>query len=88
MTMKIGTDKIVHCAVCALATIVIGCACGFINTACYFLCGVLFALGLGFGKECGDWFNPNSKWDWKDLLADLCGCAVGELVLLLFWVFV
>ena len=70
----IGVDKFYHFIVCFIATLVVG----VLST----MCGVCFALGLGIGKEVGDYFNKNSGWSWGDIIADIVGVLTGLLIVL------
>lgn len=70
----IGVDKFYHFIVCFIATLVVG----VLST----MWGVCFALGLGIGKEVGDYFNKNSGWSWGDLIADLIGIATAVIMLI------
>jgi len=79
--MRVGYDKFLHAIVSAVATIAIGLPLFFIGWSSI-LCGGLFSLGLGLGKEYGDSKAPGNKWDWFDILADVIGIAVGVGTLL------
>lgn len=75
LSMKIGTDKWKHFgvnyAICAVG-------------GSY---GVALAVGASLGKEYGDKMAPGNKWDWMDILADICGIAAGYLThIFITWV--
>jgi uncharacterized protein YfiM (DUF2279 family) len=57
-------DKVKHFSICLLFSV-------------FGWYGVAMAIGLSFGKELGDKYNPLSKWDWWDLLADFAGIICG-----------
>ena len=84
--MALGKDKIIHATVCCVATIGMSLITAFFGKAVSLVSGTAFSLGLGLGKECGDFFNPKSEWDWKDLVADLVGTAIGLFLSFLGWV--
>lgn len=51
-------------------------------TACFIpslfgIYGAVFAAGLALGKEAGDYFNRDSGWCWRDLIADGLGIISG-----------
>lgn len=68
-------DKILHCGVCAIASLVVG----LIDP----LAGAAFAIGLGLGKEYGDSKARGNKWDWLDIAADAVGTMIGTGLALL-----
>lgn len=41
--------------------------------------GFFTGVTLGIGKEYGDSVAIGNKWDWKDLLCDIIGSAIGSL---------
>lgn len=84
--MALGKDKIIHATLCCVATIGMSFITAFFGKTVSLVSGIVFSLGLGLGKECGDFFNPNSKWDWKDLVADIVGTAIGLSLSFLGWV--
>lgn len=83
--MTIGKDKWLHAIVCFVATVAVGGVMSIFGKGISLSSGILFSCGLGFGKEFGDLLNPNSKWDWMDLIADLVGTAVGTVLLIIGW---
>ena len=42
-----------------------------------FIAAFFAILNTGFGKEYGDYNNPRSGWDWKDIIADAIGAFLG-----------
>ena len=64
-------DKALHFALCYVSTL----AGTFVDI--YYGAGV--GTGLGVGKELGDMMNPHNKWDWKDLVWDFGGVALGVI---------
>ncbi|MBO6271461.1 hypothetical protein J6O48_01635 [bacterium] len=42
--------------------------------------GFSVAFAAGLGKEYGDKVNPNNKWDWYDILADVLGSLIGVII--------
>lgn len=70
------SDKKQHLIVCLVASLFIG----MINP----FAGFLTAMGLGFGKEFGDYAAPDNRWDWKDIGADLIGAVIGTALAILF----
>lgn len=78
-------DKVLHGVVCMFATAVTGAVLFFMGEAASIVAGALFALGLGIGKEVGDHLATGNRWDWRDILADVIGIALGVLSLLLAW---
>ena len=83
--MKIGIDKFLHTGVCFLVTICVTVATYWLGETASILCGALFSLGLGLGKEFGDSMAVGNKWDWGDMLADVVGIlvAVGIVLIML-----
>ena len=81
--MKIPKDKILHFLVCMGATIGVGDLCLFLGAIPSYLCGFLFSLGLGLGKEYGDSKASGNKWDWWDILADVLGALAGVGIMML-----
>lgn len=79
-------DKILHALACFFAVLL-----AFSITHIFFpiassvTCGLLFAFGLGIGKEVGDALAKGKDWDKKDsaqdLVADLIGCGVATVVI-------
>lgn len=69
------SDKLQHFFVCLGSTLLIGLFSPIAATA--------FTLGLGLGKEFGDSRAVGNKWDWWDILADICGVAAGAFVILI-----
>lgn len=80
--MKLGKDKILHISTCAGIALFVAIIAGVLNAPVIVaaLCGYLCALGTGLGKEYGDKVNPYNKWDWYDVLADICGSLLGALL--------
>lgn len=86
--MNLGKDKYMHAAVCAIIAIC--------SVVLLYMCkatlltanigGLLTAMSAGFAKEYGDKCNPNNKWDWQDVLADLIGSIIGLLLITLILV--
>lgn len=55
---------------------------------CSAIINPMFSLGLCIGKEYGDKCCPSNKWDWRDMLANGIGWAVGTTInILLKWGF-
>ena len=63
----IRADYILHFGVCFLLSL-------------FGSYGAALAIGWSFGKETGDYNNPNSGWSWGDLVADGLGIAAGLAV--------
>ena len=57
-------DKLMHFSLCFILSI-------------FGWWGVVFAAGLAIGKEVGDYFNKDSGWSWRDLIADGLGILAG-----------
>lgn len=77
-------DKLLHLGACFVATVV-ACLCTiFLGKVSAIICGALFALGLGLGKEYGDSKASGNKWDWLDILADVVGILLGVWVMSIF----
>lgn len=83
--MKIGSDKFLHALVCFGATVVVSIATFWLGELSSILCGSLFSLGLGFGKEYGDSKASGNKWDWLDIVADVIGIGFAVLALHIGW---
>ena len=60
-------DKLLHFSVCFLLSMF-----GWV--------GAVFAVGLAIGKEAGDYFNRDSGWCWRDLIADGLGIISGVIL--------
>ena len=60
----LGFDKILHFSVCFMISM-------------FGLVPAVFAVGLAIGKEAGDYFNKDSGWCWRDLIADWLGIIAG-----------
>lgn len=75
----IPEDKMIHALVCFVSTILVS-SITFFAGWWNLLCGSLFSLGLGLGKEYGDSQAQGNKWDWLDILADIIGIILGVLV--------
>lgn len=88
--MKIGRDKYLHFAVCGIISTTIICTFILIGSTLpiAILTGTVATIGTGLGKEYGDKMNPNSSWDWKDILADFCGLLLGIIVNSIFWLII
>lgn len=75
-------DKLLHAGVCFLATFV-----GYYYMRIFcdhtpsFTASWLLPMGLGFGKEYGDNKASGNRWDWKDIIADAVGTALGMSVI-------
>lgn len=78
-----GKDKVMHFSASAAAALMAGMATSFLGLLPAVLCGSLFSLGLGLGKEYGDSRAPGNVWSWGDILADLLGVIAGDAVLFL-----
>ena len=84
--MKIDLDKKLHFGVSAIAAFVMSLL-TFFTGKWAMLCGSLFSIGLGLGKEFGDWMSPGNEWSWADIGFDLLGIAAAEGLFYLFWRF-
>ena len=80
--MKIEKDKRQHFWVSAIAAFLMSMLTWFSGNWAA-LCGSLFALGLGLGKEYGDSKSSGDHWSWADIGFDLLGIAAAEIVFLL-----
>ena len=78
-------DKILHFLACSISTVAVSLATSGFGMWPSILCGALFALGLGLGKEYGDSKASGNKWDWWDIVADLAGILAGSGILILGW---
>ena len=72
-------DKLIHAGCCFIiaavfAIIAVCFGATLIGSA---IIGFLAALAVGITKEYCDYINPNSFWDWWDLLADFIGALIG-----------
>ena len=75
------TDKIIHLVCCLIAAILVAVLFGIISSSYIsVLSGFVAAVCLAIGKEMGDYFNPNTKWDWYDLLAGVVGALIGSQI--------
>ena len=83
--MSIGKDKLLHAGVCFFATVLVAIATFWVGQIGSILCGSLFALGLGLGKEYGDSKASGNKWDWWDILADCVGIGLAVLSVFIGW---
>ena len=57
-------DKLMHFSVCFMFSI-------------FGIVPAVFVAGLSIGKEWGDYFNKDSGWCWRDLIADGLGILAG-----------
>lgn len=80
--LKMEQDKILHAAVCAAATLIIAICTSALGMIPSLLCGSLFSLGLGLGKEYGDSKATGNSWSWEDIIADLVGIVLACAILL------
>lgn len=80
--MHLGKDKILHIQVCAAIALVVALIAGILHApvAASAICGYMASISAGLGKEYGDKVNPNNKWDWEDVLADIIGGMSGALL--------
>lgn len=83
---KIDTDKKLHFWVSAGAAFIVSLLTIFTGKWAM-LCGSLFSLGLGLGKEFGDSMSSGNKWSWADIGFDCMGIAFAEGLFYLFWRF-
>lgn len=83
--MDIGKDKVAHYFVCFFATVCVSIPCFKLGQWGSILCGALFALGLGLGKEYGDSKASGNRWDWLDILADVLGIGTAVVSLMIAW---
>lgn len=85
-TKFIGIDKVLHFTFSFIICASISLLLGVFEVPVLYIFLISFGAGMciGVGKEFGDYFNPNSGWDNKDLVADLVGCFFGALISLLF----
>ena len=75
------TDKIIHFVCCLVAAILVAVVFGIISTSgIAVLTGFTASTCLAVGKEVGDYFNHNSRWDWYDLLAGAAGALLGSQI--------
>ena len=82
----IPEDKFLHTIVCAGATFLVALGTFFMGKWNSIICGGLFALGLGLGKEYGDSKATGNTWSWEDIVADCIGIVIGGLLVLLLYV--
>lgn len=77
----IARDKKLHFICCMLIAFATTMLIGILsNWYAGGLAGLLTAMGTGVGKEYGDKANPNNRWDWYDILADLIGTVTGTVL--------
>lgn len=71
-------DKAVHCAACALITII-----PYLITSSigWGFCGFGLAIAVGFAKELFDKYVKHTKFDWVDIVADTVGAFIGILIM-------
>ena len=80
-----GKDKVAHYFVCFFSTVLISIAFFWLGKVASVICGALFSLGLGLGKEYGDSKAVGNKWDWLDIVADCLGILTAVSVVILGW---
>ena len=66
-------DKLKHLIVSCAEVIVLSL---FVNL----MLAVLITIGLGIIKEIYDSYQPNNKFDWWDMVANLVGIGFGVLI--------
>jgi len=91
--MKIGNDKWLHIWVCMATAIVTSAILAMysallgidtsVTAPAIAMAGFISGVAVGVGKEYGDMVNPNSRWDWHDITADLVGSLIGAVVALI-----
>ena len=80
---QIETDKLLHFGISAAAAFVVSLLTSFTGFWTAALCGSLFTLGLGLGKEYGDSKASGNYWSWRDIIADVAGIIAGAGLYLL-----
>lgn len=76
-----GKDKIKHFVCCMVAAILVAVFFGIISHSYIsVLTAFVASVCLAVGKEVGDYYNPNSKWDWLDLAAGALGALIGSQI--------
>ena len=78
----IGWDKAVHCAVCALITLIPYLVTGKIGWG---FCGFGLSVIIGFAKELFDKYIRHTKFDWVDISADIVGAFIGILLMTIIY---
>ena len=68
-------DKLMHFTLCFAISL-------------FGLVPAVFAAGLALGKETGDYFNKDSGWSWRDLIADGLGILAGITIHLIIKAYV
>ena len=86
--MKVGKDKYYHFIVCFLIT--------FVTLVLFYLLDDTFIRSIVAGiessiiaaatKETCDAINPNNKWDWQDIYADIAGIIGGLFFGSILWI--
>ena len=83
--MSIGNDKFLHAGVCFGFTILVSLATFWLGQLGSIMCGSLFSLGLGIGKEYGDSKAVGNKFDIWDIVADVVGIGLAVVILVIGW---
>lgn len=83
----IQKDKILHVLACASITIIVMILFFIVDSEFVIaaLAGAIASTSAGLGKEFGDKVNPYNKWDWKDIVADSIGTAIGIIIAGILW---
>jgi len=76
---NIGRDKKLH-FIYSFIIAFLGGVFAFIlrmNTIQFIFTSFSLSMATGLGKEYADHINPNNKWDWYDIFADVLGAITG-----------
>ncbi len=77
----VGIDRLLHLMVCLACTIIVALVCHKVGETSWVAAAVgsIVAVCVGVTKEMYDFFT-DENFDTKDLLADICGAAIGLVV--------
>lgn len=80
-------DKVLHFSACAFVAVLASVFALALSATwqCGMLLAVYSGMAAGLGKEFADHLNPNNRWDWWDVVADVCGALTGALIGTLMW---
>lgn len=86
--INIGKDKYLHFGFCLVITLITILSFKLLGDSCFrsILAGALAAVSAGLAKEFADYINPNNKWDWQDIYADIAGTVGGIFIGSLLWI--
>lgn len=74
-------DQIILSVCCLVVALLVAVVFGIIsNSYISVLTGFVAAVCLAVGKEIGDYYNPDSQWNWLDLVAGALGALIGSQI--------